>query len=797
MPQSSGDCKREGGNHGRVIPGPALLRARGFALCKPDPGEKKPTYRCWATRSLEADDFRDGDLYGILGGPLSDGNRPGHALVIIDLDGRAALEKADDYLPPTGMEEGKPEKPRDHRYFLVPLASVPPWAESPAEQAAEAARQAAGHPGPFKKGLNHARTKKRLIDFIGTGGQVVCPSPGNRREWVGGGPGEPAVVPFPDLWRAVERLAAACGGGDLFKRVLAYLDRCDPAVSGENGHGDTYWPARVVCWGFDLGEVAGFHVLRDHFNGRCRPPWSDEELGHKCRDADTLPFGKPRGWLLESRPVNGPRQGDCTASPAAGLTSGTEVADEPSDPVHLTDLGNARRLVARHGGDLRHVHLWKTWLEYDGVRWRPDDSGEVMRRAKDTVDALYQDAAAAIKRIGKEMEQAADEGIKNALAVKLTWAEKLQRWALKSEQARLLEAMLSLARSDLPVSHDKLDADPFLFNVQNGTIDLRAGRLREHQREDFITKLAPVEYHPDATCPIWDRALLRWMGGNGDLVTYLQRVVGYGLTGDVGEQCLWFFHGTGANGKSTFLGTALAMLGDYAMQAVSDLLLVKNHEAHPTERADLFGKRFVATIETEEGKRMAEALMKQMTGGDKVRARRMRQDFFEFTPSHKIILAANHRPAVRGTDHAVWRRIKMVPFTVTIPEEEKDKALPEKLKAELPGILAWAVRGCLDWQRYGLGEPDEVRQATATYQAEQDTVQGFLAECCFVHAEARVKSAALLEAYHEWSGDRVMTAPAFRERLKDKGFSAPQRGHGGAYFWHGIGLPAKGVGEGR
>jgi putative DNA primase/helicase len=224
--------------------------------------------------------------------------------------------------------------------------------------------------------------------------------------------------------------------------------------------------------------------------------------------------------------------------------------------------------------------------------------------------------------------------------------------------------------------------------------------------------------------------------------------------------------------------------------------MVKNHKSHPTERADLFGKRFVATIETEEGKRLAEALMKQMTGGDKIRARRMRQDFFEFDPTHKIVLAANHKPQVRGTDLGAWRRIKLVPFTVTIPEEEKDKALPEKLKGELPGVLNWCIQGCLDWQRHGLGEPDEVRQATSKYRAEQDTVQGFLDECCVLHPEARVKSSALLEAYHEWSGDRVMTSPAFRERLKERGFES-KRGHGGAYFWHGVGLAQPGAGEGR
>src|SRR5262249_26561535 len=266
------------------------------------------------------------------------------------------------------------------------------------------------------------------------------------------------------------------------------------------------------------------------------------------------------------------------------------------------------------------------------------------------------------------------------------------------------------------------------------------------------------------------RFLDRVMDGNASLMDYLQRVAGYCLTGDVSEQCMWFLYGTGCNGKSTFVGTIRDLMGDYGAQLVAELLMVKTHEAHPTERADLFGKRFVATIETEEGKRLAEALMKQLTGGDNIRARRMRQDFFEFTPTHKLWLVANHKPVIRGTDHAVWRRIKMIPFSVTIPDEEKDPGLPNKLKAELPGILAWAGQGCLAWQRNGLGEPDEVRQATADYQAEQDTLAGFMAECCRFNPQFQIRASALYDAYVTWSGDKLTSSIAFGRRLREKGY---------------------------
>jgi putative DNA primase/helicase len=454
-------------------------------------------------------------------------------------------------------------------------------------------------------------------------------------------------------------------------------------------------------------------------------------------------------------------------------------------PFHLTDWGRAQRVVDRHGGDLRYCHPWKQWLVWDGRRWRPDVTAEVERRVKETITDLYQRTGEEIKRFGDVDDEDEER------QAKLAALRKLLGHCLDWEKTRSITSCLESMKSEpgVPVQPDQLDTDPFLLNVLNGTLDLRTGQLRPHQREDLITKLAPVEYDPAALCPTWDRFLRRIMNDDQDLLDYLQRVVGYSLTGDVSEQCLFFFHGTGRNGKSTFLGTVLALLGDYGKQAVSELLTVRSSEQHPTERADLFGKRLVATIETEEGKRMAEALMKQLTGGDKINARRMRENFWDFTPTHKIFLAANHKPTVRGTDCAVWRRIKLVPFTVTITEEEKDKDLPAKLRDELPGILAWAVRGCLAWQQHhSLGEPEQVKQATDAYQVEMDTVQRFINECCLVHKEVRVKVSALFDAYVAWSGDRLTTQPAFNDRLRSKGFETTDRTKHG-FFWLGIGLP--------
>ena len=472
-------------------------------------------------------------------------------------------------------------------------------------------------------------------------------------------------------------------------------------------------------------------------------------------------------------------------------------ADAPSrngvhrqaDEFHLTDLGNARRVVKDHGQDMRFCHPLKSWHIWDGHRWKEDDTAEAVRRVKQTQGNLYRWTAAKMK----ELADLDDEDERKKELAKL---ERLLAHCLRWEDTRRIMACLESARSEpgIPVLPAQLDADPFLLNVLNGTLDLRTGQLRQHRREDYLTKMAPVEYDATATCPLWQQCLKKWMDQNDDLIAYWQRVIGYSLTGDVSEHSLWFLYGAGANGKSTFLGAILAMLGDYAIQAISDLLLQKRSETHPTERADLFGRRFVATIETDEGRHMAEAIMKQMTGGDKIRARRMRQDFFEFAAVHKIFLAANHKPAIRGTDWGVWRRIKLVPFMVTIAEE-KDKHLSEKLKAELPGILAWAVQGCLKWQKNGLGEPDEVRQATAQYQSEQDTITAFVTECCNVHPELRCTASALLDAYGRWSGDRDMTAKAFAQKLEAKGYQR-SRGHSGVRMFQGLQLATTQVANG-
>jgi putative DNA primase/helicase len=331
-----------------------------------------------------------------------------------------------------------------------------------------------------------------------------------------------------------------------------------------------------------------------------------------------------------------------------------------------------------------------------------------------------------------------------------------------------------------------MDRDPWLLNCLNGTIDLRTGKLRPHRREDQITALAPVEFRPHAPCPGWITFLDRIFDHNAELIGFVNRLLGIALTGDITEQVLPILYGNGANGKTTLLTAMLEILGDdYAMMAPPGLLVMRHGEPHPTERALLHGKRLVVDMESAEGARLNEAWVKQLTGSDQIMARRMREDFWKFSPTHKIIMGTNHKPEIRETKNAIWRRVKLVPFTVSIPEEEQVRDLPKQLRAEYPGILAWAVRGCLDWLKSGLKPPQEVVEATAEYRAEQDALAEFLAEECFIEPQRSAKATPLYDRYRRRMGDDALTQRAFGRAMTERGF---ERYTNNGTYYRGIGL---------
>ena len=495
------------------------------------------------------------------------------------------------------------------------------------------------------------------------------------------------------------------------------------------------------------GEAAILAALQVTNAERCIPPLEAEEV---AKIAASVSRYEP-------------------ASDSVHASSNGRGAPRPPQGFNLTDLGNAERFVAHHGEDVRYCYQWRKWLVWTGARWERDEAGRVHRLAKETVRSIYREAS-----------DEEDEDRRKALA----------KHARASESETRIRAMVELAKSEIPASPDQFDADPCLLNTSTGTIDLRTGAQREHRRGDLITKLAQGEYDPAAAAPTWETFLKRVLPGE-ELRGFVRRAAGYSATGNTSEQCMFIHHGPGANGKSTFQETISAALGDYAMRTPTETLLVKRPGGVPNDVARLKGARFVTASETEEGRRLAESLVKDLTGQDTISARFMWAEWFDFKPTHALHLSTNHKPEIRGTDAAIWRRIRLIPWAVTIPPAEQDRELPEKLRAELPGVLAWIVRGCLEWQREGLRAPEEVHQATRAYRAEMDVLAAFLADCCLRGEDEEAFAGELWGAWKRWceeTGEQAGSQKRFGGRLAERGFLNHRDSKTGRKVWSGLSL---------
>jgi len=435
-----------------------------------------------------------------------------------------------------------------------------------------------------------------------------------------------------------------------------------------------------------------------------------------------------------------------------------------------TDLGTAERLVHAHGQDLRYCHPWKSWLVWDDRRWKRDAAAKVTRLAIRTVRSIYRDAA-------KETDPQR--------------RASLGAHARRSEAAPRIQAMVSLAASLVPVQPEDLDRDPWRLNVMNGTLDLRTGVLRPHEREDLLTLMAPVRYVEGVTHPVWDSFLER-MIPDAEQRDFLRRAAGYSLTGDTSEEKLFFIHGEQAAGKSTFTEAIKGTLGDYANTADFETFLRGREKSIRNDVARLAGRRMVLSLEVDEGRRLAEGLVKTLTGGDTVTARFLHQEFFEFRPAFKLWLVANHKPRANAGDGAMWRRVLLVTFPVSLPEAERDpevKRLLTQDPAVREAILAWAVRGAREWSEHGLGVPGTVRQATAAYREECDELAGFFDDHCEFGPDLEVQTAELREKFDPWcktNGVRIPDSRGFAAALSTRGCQATKvKGKRG---WRGIGL---------
>lgn len=455
-----------------------------------------------------------------------------------------------------------------------------------------------------------------------------------------------------------------------------------------------------------------------------------------------------------------------------GQANGAQLA--PACIFAHTDLGNAERFVHQHRDNIRYCAINRAWSIWNGRYWQEDVTEHIYFLARHTV-----------RSIPREADLYPDDRL---------YRGEVLKWATRSEGRERVRAMVEMAQSDPAVAilPDLFDRDPWLLNCQNGTINLRTGVLQEHRRHDYISKLAPVEFDPQASCPAWEKFLDCIFQGRRSLIEYVQRICGYSLTGNTDEHDFYFLYGSGANGKSTLIKTLMSLLGsDYARQASSNALLSRCSESIGEDVAVLQGARLVAAVEMDEGRKLAEGLVKQLTGGDRVRARRLYANSFEFIPTFKLLLASNHKPRISGTDNGIWRRIKMIPFTVAVPEPQQDRHLADKLQAELPGILNWCLDGCREWQQQGLNPPAEVKQATNGYREDSDPISAFLEECVtFEDPDARIQAKILYEKYQTWietTGERPYSMRRFNDCIKEKGYTT-MAGKANLKYWKGIGL---------
>ncbi len=442
---------------------------------------------------------------------------------------------------------------------------------------------------------------------------------------------------------------------------------------------------------------------------------------------------------------------------------------------NLTDLGNARRFVAQAAGNMRYLVDRRKWLHWTGQRWELDRTGKALRLARQAVKAIYAEASEALTETDRKA---------------------LAQHAMRSESESKIRAMVSLAQSEpeMPITFDELDRDPWLLNCLNGTIDLKTGGLREHRREDYISKLAPTEYDPDARSALWESFLDRVLP-DPEVQRYVQKALGYSLTGSTGLEKLFFAYGPPATGKSTLLAAVQAAMGDYAATADFETFLQRSHVsgAPRNDIARLAGKRLVCSVEVEDGRRLAEGLINMLTGGDTITARFLYSEAFEFRPQFKLWLAANNRPSISGPEGAIWRRLVQIPFLEEISEAERDPEIKARLRDEgRPAVMAWLIEGCLLWQKEGLQEPEAVKRLTGEYREESDPLRDFIQECCILEPAAQADNAEIWQAYQEWCKANSERYPLGRKRfsqaLMARGLDQYQKGASRARTWVGIGL---------
>ncbi len=495
-----------------------------------------------------------------------------------------------------------------------------------------------------------------------------------------------------------------------------------------------YWIRR--CQEGHVTAQTAWAEIEAYNEARIDPPWPAERLRQEAE----------RLWKRDQA-QNGGGNGGGGGGANGGDPSGGGPGTGPVPPQYSEDA-LAAEFTKQHAATWRYVAGWGQWLTWTGCVWKREE----------TLGAYH------LARM-----------ICRATASCVPSAKLRSRLAAAST----VSAVERLARADRAhaTTTEVWDRDPWALNTPGGVIDLRTAASAPHDSSLAMTKITTAT--PEGDCPVWREFLATVTGGDKELQDYLQRMAGYCLTGVTTEHALFFLYGTGANGKSVFANTLTSILGDYATVAAMDMFMATQGDRHPTDMASLRGARIVTSIETEQGSRWAESKLKALTGGDKITARFMRQDFFEFMPQFKLLVVGNHKPSIRNVDEAMRRRLHMIPFTITIPPAKRDKKLPERLLAERDGILAWALQGCLEWQRIGLKPPAAVMSATEDYFEAEDAMGRWMEERCERGNSFWAGSTDLFTNWKAWAeanGEYAGSMKRFSEMLNARGFEKNSNG---------------------
>ena len=536
--------------------------------------------------------------------------------------------------------------------------------------------------------------------------------------------------------------------GDKFKRLYGG-DWSDYASASE---GDMALCNMLAFWtGCDADKMDA--VFRQ--SGLMRDKWDEK---HGAATYGVITIQKAIAGCTQSYdPSNS--AGSYSLTIGNGNSEGIAVGDTSGEifkpNYSMDDMGNAQRFVDLFGENIRYCYTDRKWLYYNSQKWCIDFDGTVERLADRAVEAMKAETNYYIETEG-------EDGV---------MTKAFQKHMKSSRSNKNRKSMLEVAHHHVPVLPVQLDRYKMVLNTPSGVLNLKNGELKEHKPEYYLTKITSVEFSENADCPRWLEFLDEIFGGDKDLIRYIQKAVGYTLTGSTAEQCAFFLYGTGKNGKSTFLDVIRDVFGDYAANIQPETIMVKSNSgsAINSDIARLKGARLVTSVEPNEGVRINEGLLKQLTGDDPVTARKLYSEEFEFKPEFKLWMATNHKPIIRGTDTGIWRRIHMIPFTVQIPEDKVDKNLKHKLKAEMTGIFKWCVDGCLMWQREGLKMPKAVLDSVREYRREMDVISAFIEDRC--QLTGSVQSSVLYAAYSTWAEENNeyrMSATKFSVELSKR-----------------------------